>query len=143
MLKRGIFPAILFLLVIIGCVIVNVKNTEALSPLGNTESNYEIVTEEFGEDFAEFIKDKANIKIYVNNKDDTAEIKIGDKDIKLTKSNFFISKLKLIANFFIKQIKNIKNSLGKITENTLKEENVNDKINIIVDDFIEWLEGEN
>ena len=66
MLKKGIIPTILFIMVMIGCIIVNIKNTEALSPFGNTIDNYQIVTKEFGEDFSEFIKDKANIKIYLN-----------------------------------------------------------------------------
>lgn len=52
-------------MVIVGCIIVNIKNTEALSPFGNTLNNYQIITEEFGEDFSEFIKDNANIKIYL------------------------------------------------------------------------------
>ena len=46
MLKKGIIPTILFIMVMIGCIIVNIKNTEALSPFGNTIDNYQIVTKE-------------------------------------------------------------------------------------------------
>ena len=120
MLKNGIIPTILFIMVMIGCIIVNIKNTEALSPFGNTIDNYQIVTKEFGEDFSEFIKDKANIKIYLNKEEDTAQVQIGKNEIKFTKNNIFITKIKSIGNFFIKQISKIENTLEKITENKTK-----------------------
>ena len=143
MLKKGIIPTILFIMVMIGCIIVNIKNTEALSPFGNTIDNYQIVTKEFGEDFSEFIKDKANIKIYLNKEEDTAQVQIGNKKIKLTKNNKFIEKIKLIGSFFIKQISKIENTLGKITKNTKENEKTKSKIDIIVDDFIEWFKEQN
>lgn len=143
MLKKGIIPTILFIMVMIGCIIVNIKNTEALSPFGNTIDNYQIVTKEFGEDFSEFIKDKANIKIYLNKEEDTAQVQIGKNEIKFTKNNIFITKIKSIGNFFIKQISKIENTLEKITENTEENKKSKSKIDIIVDDFIEWLEQQN
>lgn len=143
MLKKAIIPIILFIMVMVGCIIVNIKNTEALSPFGNTLNNYQIVTEEFGEDFSEFIKDKANIKIYLDKEEDTAQVQIGNKEIKLTKNNIFIAKIKSIGSFFIKQISKIENSLEKITENTEENEKTKSEIDIIVDDFIEWLEEQN
>lgn len=100
MLKKGIVPIILFIMVIVGCIMVNIKNTEALSPFGNTLNNYQIITEEFGEDFSEFIKDNADIKIYLDKGEDTAQVQIGNKKIKLTKNNKFIEKIKLIGSFF-------------------------------------------
>lgn len=39
-------------------------NTKALSPLGNTNENYKLVSNEFGEDFSNFIKDNSFLKIY-------------------------------------------------------------------------------
>lgn len=143
MFKKAIIPVILFILVIAGCVIVNIKNTESLSPYGNVSDSYEVVTEEFGEDFSEFIKDKANIKIYVDEENDTAEMKAGDKIIKFTKNNIFIVKIKSIGNFFIKQINNIENSLNKITENIRENKKSNEKIDAIVDDFLKSLQDEN
>ncbi|WP_302623216.1 hypothetical protein [uncultured Clostridium sp.] len=143
MLKKGIVPIILFIMVIVGCIMVNIKNTEALSPFGNTLNNYQIITEEFGEDFSEFIKDNADIKIYLDKGEDTAQVQIGNKKIKLTKNNKFIEKIKLIGSFFIKQISKIENTLGKITKNTKENEKTKSKIDIIVDDFIEWLEQQN
>ena len=143
MLKKGIVPIILFIMVIVGCIMVNIKNTEALSPFGNTLNNYQIITEEFGEDFSEFIKDNTDIKIYLDKGEDTAQVQIGNKKIKLTKNNKFIEKIKLIGSFFIKQISKIENTLGKITKNTKENEKTKSKIDIIVDDFIEWLEQQN
>ena len=143
MLKKGIVPIILFIMVIVGCIMVNIKNTEALSPFGNTLNNYQIITEEFGENFSEFIKDNADIKIYLDKGEDTAQVQIGNKKIKLTKNNKFIEKIKLIGSFFIKQISKIENTLGKITKNTKENEKTKSKIDIIVDDFIEWLEQQN
>ena len=143
MLKKGIVPIILFIMVIVGCIMVNIKNTEALSPFGNTLNNYQIITEEFGEDFSEFIKDNANIKVYLDKGEDTVQVQIGNKKIKLTKNNKFIEKIKLIGSFFIKQISKIENTLGKITKNTKENEKTKSKIDIIVDDFIEWLEQQN
>ncbi|MCQ2969463.1 MAG: hypothetical protein MJ191_04985 [Clostridium sp.] len=141
MLKKGIISIIFLSIIIIGCTIVNIKNTEALSPFGNTNNNYKIVTEEFGEDFSEFIKDKANIKIYLNKEKDSAQVQIGNKEIRLTKNNIFIMKIKSIANFFMKKISKIENSLNKITKNT--DENEKSKIDIIVDEFIKSLEEQN
>ena len=143
MLKKGIIPTILFIMVMIGCIIVNIKNTEALSPFGNTIDNYQIVTKEFGEDFSEFIKDTANIKIYLNKEEDTAQVQIGKNEIKFTKNNIFITKIKSIGNFFIKQISKIENTLEKITENTEENKKSKSKIDIIVDDFIEWFKEQN
>ena len=143
MLKKGIIPTILFIMVMIGCIIVNIKNTEALSPFGNTIDNYQIVTKEFGEDFSEFIKYKANIKIYLNKEEDTAQVQIGKNEIKFTKNNIFITKIKSIGNFFIKQISKIENTLEKITENTEENKKSKSKIDIIVDDFIEWFKEQN
>ena len=105
--------------------------------------NYQIITEEFGEDFSEFIKDNANIKIYLDKGEDNVQVQIGNKKIKLTKNNIFIAKIKSIGSFFIKQISKIENTLGKITKNTKENEKTKSKIDIIVDDFIEWLEQQN
>ena len=143
MLKKGIIPTILFIMVMIGCIIVNIKNTEALSPFGNTIDNYQIVTKEFGEDFSEFIKDNANIKVYLDKGEDTVQVQIGNKKIKLTKNNIFIAKIKSIGSFFIKQISKIENTLEKITENTEENKKSKSKIDIIVDDFIEWFKEQN
>ena len=61
----------------------------------------------------------------------------------LIKNNIFITKIKSIGNFFIKQISKIENTLEKITENTEENKKSKSKIDIIVDDFIEWFKEQN
>lgn len=50
--------------VIVGLGRINIINTKALAPLADTNENYEKVKEELGEEFSDFIKDNAPIKIY-------------------------------------------------------------------------------
>lgn len=54
---------ILFI-IFIGIIKIDMINTKALSPLGNTNENYKLVSNEFGEDFSNFIKDNSFLKIY-------------------------------------------------------------------------------
>ncbi len=78
-------PVIILALIVLGGIIkVNIINTKSLSPLGNTKQNYELVSEEFGEDFSNFIKDNSTIKIY---KEDNKQllIRIGNKDLRIKK----------------------------------------------------------
>lgn len=83
MRKHTVFKTIFFIGLIsitLACLIkVNILNTKALSPLGNTNDNYKLVSEEFGEDFSNFIQDKSPIKIYIE-EDQEAMVRLGDKD---------------------------------------------------------------
>ena len=65
-------------LTLMGIIIINIINTKALSPLGNTNENYKMVSKEFGEDFSKFIKDNSILKIY-KQKDDIL-IRIGENN---------------------------------------------------------------
>ena len=56
-IKKFLIPIFAVILLIVGFVKINIINTESLSPLGNTDDNFKVVSEEFGEDFQEFIKD--------------------------------------------------------------------------------------
>ena len=49
---------------ILNLVKINIINTKALSPVGNTDDNKKIVNSEFGDEFKSFIQDNSNIKIY-------------------------------------------------------------------------------
>ncbi len=70
-------PVIILALIVLGGITkVNIINTKSLSPLGNTKQNYELVSEEFGEDFSNFIKDNSTIKIY---KEDNKQLLIRKK----------------------------------------------------------------
>ena len=71
----------LFQIGCIGLIKINMVNTNALSPLGNADNNYELVSKEFGEDFSSFLKDNSKIKIYSK---DEIVIKIGKKDFKFS-----------------------------------------------------------
>ena len=138
--------AIVFICALIGLVKVNIINTQILSPLGNTDSNFDIVSKEFGEDFTEFIKDKSPIKIYIGEKGDKeAKVKVLNKEINLTLNNTFIIAVEPVFNYINDKIDY---SIEKINKNEEKEnnktENKNEEkeeINKIVDEFIEWKEG--
>lgn len=83
-MKKFLVSISLFILFSLGCIgliKINMINTKALSPLGNTKSNYKLVNEEFGDDFSEFIQDNAEIKIYTQN---GIVIRVGKTDFKLT-----------------------------------------------------------
>ena len=76
---KSIFLIVLFCVTLIGLIKVNILNTKALSPLGNTNDNYKLVSEEFGEDFSNFIQDKSPVKIYVEEDEETM-VRLGEKD---------------------------------------------------------------
>ena len=76
---KTIFLIVLFCVTLIGLIKVNILNTKALSPLGNTNDNYKLVSEEFGEDVSNFIQDKSPVKIYVEEDEETM-VRLGEKD---------------------------------------------------------------
>ena len=83
-LRKNKFIRRIFFIGVIGITLaslirINILNTKALSPLGNTNDNYKLVSEEFGEDFANFIQDKSPVKIYLE-KDEQTMVRLGDKD---------------------------------------------------------------
>ncbi len=93
-----LFIFLIFVIMSGGIIIVNIINTKALSPLGNTKENYKMVSKEFGEDFSKFIKDNSVLKIY-KEKDDIL-IKIGE-------NNFIINnKLNTIINKYYRENNN-------------------------------------
>ena len=60
----GIFSVFILICAIFNLVKINVINTKALSPVGNTDDNKKIVNSEFGDEFKSFIQDNSNVKIY-------------------------------------------------------------------------------
>lgn len=80
---RNTFIIVLIILVCMGLIKVNIINTKALSPLGNTNANYALVRDEFGDDFSNFIKDNSPMKIYVDKSKETL-IRVWDKDFKIS-----------------------------------------------------------
>lgn len=95
--KYTVLKTLIFIGVIctaLTCLIkINIINTKALSPLGNTNDNYELVSEEFGEDFSNFIQDKSPIKIYVKEGEETM-VRLGDKDFIIKSTSSLVDYIK-------------------------------------------------
>lgn len=143
MIKKYLVPIISAIIVIIGCIYVNIKTTESLSPLGNTDDNYLIVSKEFGDDFSEFIKDKSPVKIYLGEEGDKqAIVKVFNKEIKLTSQNLFVKALGAAVNTLKTISSNIKDKFIRNTENNNIPENNREEIDDIVDDFIKNIEND-
>lgn len=124
LIKIYFIPLISVILLIIGFVEVNIINTESLSPLGTTEDNFKVVSDEFGEDFQEFIMDKSPIKIYVGEKNDgMATVKFYNKYINLTNNNFIMNFIKDLATYTNKAYINIRDKISGITKNNKENSN--------------------
>ena len=90
---KKVLPAFLILFfVLVGIIKVDMINTKALSPLGNTNENYKLVSEKFGEDFSKFIKDNSFLKIYKESEKDIL-VRLGDSDFKIRNESVFIEKI--------------------------------------------------
>lgn len=135
-LKKYLVPAVAVILLLVACVQINILNTESLAPLGTSDDNFQLVSEEFGEDFQEFIMDKSPIKIYVGEEqDNSATVKIYNKEINLTSDNFFMNTIKKVTNAVSGTFSLIKDKIYKSTNNN--EENKNyTEFDKTVDDFI-------
>ena len=124
LIKIYFIPLISIILLIIGFVEVNIINTESLSPVGTTEDNFKVVSDEFGEDFQEFIMDKSPIKIYVGEKNDgMATVKFYNKYINLTNNNFIMNFIKDLATYTNKAYINIRDKISGITKNNKENSN--------------------
>ena len=124
LIKIYFIPLISIILLIIGFVELNIINTESLSPLGTTEDNFKVVSDEFGEDFQEFIMDKSPIKIYVGEKNDgMATVKFYNKYINLTNNNFIMNFIKDLATYTNKAYINIRDKISGITKNNKENSN--------------------
>ena len=124
LIKIYFIPLISIILLIIGFIVVNIINTESLSPLGTTEDNFKVVSDEFGEDFQEFIMDKSPIKIYVGEKNDgMATVKFYNKYINLTNNNFIMNFIKDLATYTNKAYINIRDKISGITKNNKENSN--------------------
>ena len=142
--KKYIIPMVLLILVAIGAIKINIINTKSLSPLGNSDDNFNLVSEEFGEDFQEFIMDKSAIKIYTGEENDNlAMVKVFNKEINLTMDNIFLKKLKPVFNYIEKTVANIKDKFNENRKNNNDNSNSVDSYDLdnTVDDFIENYQG--
>ena len=97
---KKVLPAVLILfLFLAGIIKVDIINTKALSPLGNTNKNYKLVSEKFGEDFSKFIKDNSFLKIYKETEKDIL-VRVGNNDFKIRNESAFTEKIKEILKTF-------------------------------------------
>ncbi len=81
--------------VLLGIIKIDIINTKALSPLGNTSENYKLVSEEFGEDFSNFIKDNSFLKIYEESEKDVL-VRLGNSEFKISNESSYIRKIQEI-----------------------------------------------
>jgi hypothetical protein len=94
--SRKVLPVFFILvLVFIGIIKIDLINTQALSPLGNTNENYKLVSDEFGEDFSNFIKDNSFLKIYKEAGKEVL-VRMGNSDFKINNESNFIKKIQLM-----------------------------------------------
>ena len=120
---KGKKYAIIFLVLVSVVVIsqltkINIINTKALSPVGNTDDNKKLVNTEFGEDFNSFIQDNSNIKIYQNYNEKGYLVTINDKKIKIKEESYLVNLIKkgflLVGNVSQKLINQIEILFEKI-----------------------------
>lgn len=111
---RKVIPACLILFAILfGIVKIDVVNTKALSPLGNTNENYKLVSEEFGEDFSKFIKDNSYLKIY-KEQGESILVRLGDKDFKITNQSIFMKAIQGTFENIIEGLNGAKETIEKL-----------------------------
>ena len=89
--KKIIPSAIIVVLMLSAVLSINIKNTNALSPLGNANENYELVSEEFGEEFSNFIKDNSFLKIYKEDSD--ILVRISENNFRITNESNIIKQV--------------------------------------------------
>lgn len=102
----GIFSVFILICAIFNLVKINVINTKALSPVGNTDDNKKIVNSEFGDEFKSFIQDNSNVKIYEETNGEYL-VTINDNKIRIKEES---SLLKGAKKVFLK-VESITNNL--------------------------------
>ena len=142
--KKVLIGTLIFLIIVIfGFIQINVINTKALSPIGNGEDNYELVKEEFGKDFEEFIKDNAEVKIYTpNDQIENTTIKINNKEFIINMNNKITEKFYDLGGFLYNGFSNIIEKIsGKVESN--EGSNNSEELDKIIDDFLESKDNSN
>lgn len=142
--KKVLIGTVIFLIIVIlGFIQINVINTKALSPIGNGEDNYELVKEEFGKDFEEFIKDNAEVKIYTpNDQIENTTIKINNKEFIINMNNKITEKFYNLGGFLYNGFSSIIEKItGKVENN--EGSNKSEDLDKIIDDFLESKDNNN
>lgn len=109
----GIFSVFVLVFAIFNLVKINIINTKALSPVGNTDDNKKIVNSEFGDEFKSFIQDNSNIKIYEETNGEYL-VTINDNKIRIKEESSLLKgtkkvllKVKSITNNLISNIESL------------------------------------
>lgn len=128
---------IFFIIVVLGVIKINIINTKALSPVGNGEDNYELVKDEFGKDFEEFIKDDAEVKIYTPSDEmQNTTVRIYDKEFIINMNNKLTEKFYEMGGFLYNGFSSIIDKInGKIKNNEINNES--EDLDKIINDFLE------
>lgn len=136
--KKVLIGTLIFLIIVIlGFIQVNVINTKALSPIGNGEDNYELVKEEFGKDFEEFIKDNAEVKIYTpNEENENTTLRIFSKEFIINMNNKVTEKFYEFGGFLYNGFSSIMDKINGKTNNN-EEIDKSEELDKIIDDFLE------
>ncbi|MGG7144558.1 hypothetical protein ACQPVP_14035 [Clostridium nigeriense] len=136
--KKVVVGTIIFLMIIVlGFIQINTINTKALSPIGNGEDNYELVKEEFGEDFEEFIRDDAEVKIYTaNSNNENIMVKVFNKEFVVNMNNKITEKFYDLGGFIYNGFNSIINKFNGKTNNT-EDINNSEDLDKIINDFLE------
>lgn len=145
--KKIILGLSLFAIVIfLGFIKINIINTKALSPTGDGESNYELISQEFGEDFQEFIKDNSEVKIYPGEGSiENTIIRIKDKEFIINTNHIIFEKVMFITKKIVNNIIETKDSISSKIKNFAKKIRIKDKdedvdvINEIEDDKLKGI----
>ena len=136
--KKVLIGTLIFLIIVVlGFIQINVINTKALSPIGNGEENYELVKEEFGKDFEEFIKDDAEVKIYTQSGEmENTTVRIYNKEFIINMNNKLTEKFYDVGGFLYNGFSSIIDKIkGEIKGNEVNTES--EDLDKIIDDFLE------
>lgn len=137
--KKVIIGTVIFsIIILLGFIQINIINTKALSPIGNGEDNYELVKEEFGKDFEEFIKDNAEVKIYTNNENnENTTIRVINKEYIINMNNKITENLYKMGGFLYNNLESIINKINGKSKNNIDNDNKSEELDKIIDDFLE------
>jgi len=105
--------------------------------VGNGDDNYELVKEEFGKDFEEFIKDDAEVKIYTpKDKNENTTVKVYNKEFIINMNNKITEKFYDVGGFLYNGFNSIIDKInGKIKTNEVNTESGD--LDKIIDDFLQ------
>lgn len=137
--KKVIIGTVIFsIIILLGFIQINIINTKALSPIGNGEDNYELVKEEFGKDFEEFIKDNAEVKIYTNNENnENTTIRVINKEYIINMNNKITENFYKMGGFLYNNLESIINKINGKSKNNIDNDNKSEDLDKIIDDFLE------